>query len=125
MSEPYPKQPSDILVRVEENSDQGGKAYFQILSTFMENMKFPVDVAESIIIQLMTLGKLRIDDEGNVSKRFELVREEDLLTEPQAKAIFKDFIASREKPAIATKPGPQENQGGKSKTMRISVQKPH
>ena len=125
MSEPYPKQPSDILVRVEENSDQGGKAYFQILSTFMENMKFPEDVAESIIIQLMTLGKLRIDDEGNISKRFELVREEDLLTEPQAKAIFKDFIASREKPAIAAKPGPQENQGGKSKTMRISVQKPH
>ena len=114
-----------MLVREEENSDQGGKAYFQILSTFMENMKFQEDVAESIIIQLMTLGKLRIDDEGNVSKRFELVREEDLLTEPQAKALFKDFIASREKPVIATKPEPQENQGGKSKTMRISVQKPH
>jgi len=92
----------------------------------MENLKFPEDVAESIIMQLMTLGKLRIDDTGNVSKRFELVREEDLFTEPQAKALFKDFIASREKPAIAsTKPGPQENQGVKSKTMRISVQKPH
>ncbi|MDP6904923.1 MAG: hypothetical protein QF406_10800 [Verrucomicrobiota bacterium] len=124
MNDPYPKHPSDILVRVEENTGQGGKAYFQILNTFMENMEFPKDVAESVILQLMTLGKLRIDDEGGGSKRFELVREEDLLTEPQAKALFKDFVASQQKAAIPKNPEPQDNQAGKNKTISISIQRP-
>ena len=121
----YPTDPKDILIRVEEDATQGGKAYFQILHTFMGTLGFEEDMSRGIIIQLMTLGKLRIDGEEG-SKRYELVREEDLLSEPEAKALFDDFIASQVKPTIAKPKAapPPENPAAKSKTISISVQRP-
>ena len=120
----YPTDPKDILIRVEESAEQGGKAFFQILHTFMGTLQFEEDMARAIIIQLMTLGKLRIDAERG-SKRYELVREEDLLSEPEAKALFDDFIASQAKPPPPPpKPTPQENPAAKNKTISISVQRP-
>ena len=121
----YPTDPKDILIRVEESAAQGGKAYFQILHAFMGSLRFEEDMARDIIIQLMTLGKLRIDGEEG-SKRYELVREEDLLSEPEAKALFSDFIASQVKrpPPPKPAPAPQENPAAKSKTISISVNRP-
>ncbi len=123
MPKNYPTDPKDILIRVEESAEQGGKAYFQILHTFMGTLQYEEDMARAIIIQLMTLGKLRIDGEGG-SKRYELVREEDLLSEPEAKALFDDFIASQIKRPPPPKPAPQENPAAKSKTISISLNRP-
>ena len=124
MPKNYPTDPKDILIRVEESAEQGGKAYFQILHAFMGTLQYEEDMARAIIIQLMTLGKLRIDGEGG-SKRYELVREEDLISEPEAKALFDDFIASQVKrPPPPPKPAPQENPAAKSKTISISINRP-
>ena len=89
----------------------------------MGTLQFEEDIARAIIIQLMTLGKLRIDGERG-SKRYELVREEDLLSEPEAKALFDDFIASQVKPPPPPKPTPREKPAAKNKTISISVQRP-
>ena len=35
----YPTDPKDILIRVEESAEQGGKAFFQILHTFMGTLQ--------------------------------------------------------------------------------------
>lgn len=123
MPKNYPTDPKDILIRVEESAEQGGKAYFQILHAFMGTLQYEEDMARAIIIQLMTLGKLRIDGEGG-SKRYELVREEDLISEPEAKALFDDFIASQVKRPPPPKPAPQENPAAKSKTISISINRP-
>lgn len=53
-----------------------------LLSTFMVKLGFENATASSIIVQLLTRGKVRVDF-SRVSQRMELVREEDQLTAPR------------------------------------------
>ena len=124
MSQPYPKSPKDIQVRVVDREIQGGLAgavhdkkdftLYELLSTFMVKLGFESAIASGIVVQLMTRGKVRVDF-SSISERIELARDEDQLTAPQAMALFEDFVASMKSP---------EDKRGKRKTMRIVVQKP-
>ena len=124
MSEPYPKSPQDILVRVVDREIQGGMAgvvndkrdytLHELLSTFMVKLGIENAITSGIVVQLMTNGKVRVDF-SSVSQRIELVRDEDLLTASQAMALFEDFADSVKLP---------EDMQGKRQTTRIVVQKP-
>ncbi len=124
MSQPYPKSPKNIQVRVVDREIQGGLAgvvndkrdytLHELLSTFMVKLGIENAITSGIVVQLMTDGKVRVDF-SSLSQRIELVRDEDLLTAPQAMALFEDFAASVKLP---------EDKQGKRQTTRIVVQKP-
>jgi hypothetical protein len=124
VSQPYPKSSKDILVRVVNREIQGGMAgvvndkrdytLHELLSTFMVKLGIENAITSGIVVQLMTNGKVRVDF-SSLSQRIELVRDEDLLTAPQAMALFEDFAASVKLP---------EDMQGKRQTTRIVVQKP-
>lgn len=124
MSSPYPKLPNQIHVRVTDRELRDGMAgkvqgqtestLDQLMGNYITRMGFGSSYLGSIIVHLLSNGKVRVDFAAR-SERVELVNTNDLLTQPQAMALFDDYLNSQ-------KTG--EDKKAKSATMRIEVQKP-
>ncbi|MSU42298.1 MAG: hypothetical protein EXS22_10790 [Pedosphaera sp.] len=124
MSSPYPKLPNQIHVRVTDRELRDGMAGKVIAATdttldlvmlnYLQRMGFGSAYLGGIIVHLLSNGKVRVDFAAR-SERVELVNTNDLLTQPQAMALFDDYLNSQ-------KTG--EDKKAKSATMRIEVQKP-
>jgi len=124
MSSPPPKTPQQIQVLlsdrdIEEGIAQGSRekeelSLAEVISRYLTRMGFESALASSIIVQLLTSGKVRVDF-SNVVQRLQLKDPGDRMGSPEAMALFDAYAAS-----LRTK----EDSIGKGKTMRIMVQKP-
>jgi hypothetical protein len=124
MSSPPPKTPQQIQVLLSDRDIEGGIAHSarekeelslaEVISRYLTRMGLESALASSIIVQLLTSGKVRVDF-STVVQRLQLKDPGDRMGSPEAMALFDAYAAS-----LRTK----EDSIGKGKTMRIMVQKP-
>jgi len=123
MSVSYPKTPQQIMIRVTDRDIEGGLAgtvqaeksmpLADLLDLYLVRLGWESTFASGIIVKLLTNGKVRVDF-SSVVERLELLDNGDLITAPQAMALFEDHLKSTS----------GSNESPKGKTMRIVVQKP-
>ena len=85
-----------------------------MISRYLIHLGFEGAFTSSIIVQLLTKGKVRVDF-SKVAERLELMRSDDCMTPTQAMALYENYVSS-----MRSKDEPAE----KGKTVRIVVQKP-
>ncbi len=120
----YPKKPDLIPVRIIDRELKDGIAgklqeetdstLDQLMGAYLTRMGFGNAHLGNIIVHLLFHGKVRVDFALR-SERVELLHMEDRISQPQAMALFDDYIKAMQTP---------EDKKAKSSTMRIEVQKP-
>jgi len=124
MSSSPPKTPQQITVLLSDRDIEGGIVHSnnekeeltlaEVISRYLTRMGFESALASSIIVQLLTSGKVRVDF-STAAQRLELKDLNDRMTAPEAMALVDNYAAS-----LRTK----DDSEAKGKTMRIMVQKP-
>ena len=124
MSSSPPKTPHEITVLLSDRDIEGGIAHSnedkeeltlaEVISRYLTRMGLESALASSIIVQLLTSGKVRVDF-STAAQRLELKDLNDRMPAPEAMALIDNYAAS-----LRTK----DDSVGKGKTMRIMVQKP-
>ncbi len=124
MSSSPPKTPHEITVLLSDRDIEGGIVHSnnekeeltlaEVISRYLTRMGLESALASSIIVQLLTSGKVRVDF-STAAQRLELKDLNDRMPAPEAMALIDNYAAS-----LRTK----DDSVGKGKTMRIMVQKP-
>ena len=124
MSTSPKKTPQQITVLLSDRAIEGGIAHSnhekeeltlaEVISRYLTRMGLESALASSIIVQLLTSGKVRVDF-STATQRLELKDLNDRMAAPEAMALVDNYAAS-----LRTK----EDSMSKGKTMRIMVQKP-
>ena len=124
MSSPAQKTAQQITILLSDRDIEGGIArsthakeeltLAEIISRYLTRMGFESALASSIIVQLLTSGKVRVDF-STIVQRLQLKDMDDRMKAPEAMALFDNYAAS-----LRT----SDDVSGKGKTMRIMVQKP-
>jgi hypothetical protein len=125
VSEPLPKTPQKIIVRVTDRDIDGGTAgavqtqentsVSDLISRYLVRLGFDSAFTSGIIVQLLTKGKVRVDF-SKVAERLELINRGDCMTATQAMALFEGYVAGMRN---------EDELNEKGKTVRIVVQNPH
>ena len=85
-----------------------------LISKYLTKLGFQNALASSVVVQLLTHGKVRVDF-STTAERLELKNMRDMMPATDAMALFDDY-ANRLKTA--------DDNANKGKTMRIMVQRP-
>ena len=125
MSQPTPRTPQQIKVRIINREIESGVAgavsaeedltLAELISRYLIHLGCENAFTSGIIVQLLTKGKVRVDF-SKVSERLELFRANDRMTAPEAMALFESYVNLMRKD--------EETAADKSKTVRIVVQNP-
>jgi hypothetical protein len=109
----FPKDPQDVQVRVtyqlvsvETPELPHGDAIVTLNSKLYEYVVRIEGAITSVIVELFTKGKVRVDF-GHYVERLELVNKADCLSGPDAIRLFENFVAKIEKTGIKLKMEPQ------------------
>ena len=121
---PPQKIPEQILVLITDRDIEGGIAgtvqaaeemtLATLISKYLTKLGFQNALASSVVVQLLTHGKVRVDF-STTAERLELKNMRDMMPATDAMALFDDY-ANRLKTA--------DDNANKGKTMRIMVQRP-
>mgnify|MGYP001397909833 FL=1 len=116
--------PEQIAVLITDRDIEGGIAgkvqaaeemmLAALISKYLTKLGFQNALASSVVVQLLTHGKVRVDF-STTAERLELRDMRDMMSATDAMTLFDDY-AKRLKTA--------DDNANKGKTMRIMVQKP-